>query len=41
MCHTQGQGDQCSSEKTIHLEGKAREASHGHINGTLLEGATL
>ena len=41
MCHTQGQGGQYNSEESIHSKGKAGEASHGHVNGTLLEGATL
>ena len=41
MCHTQGQGGQCSSEESIHLDGKAGKASHGHVNGILPEGATL
>ena len=41
MCHTRGRRGQCSFEETIHSDGKAGEASHGHINGILLEGATL
>ena len=41
MCHTQGRGGQYSSEESIHLDGKAGKASHGHVNGILPEGATL
>ena len=41
MCHTQGRGDQYSFEESIHSDGKAKEAGHGHVNGTLPEGATL
>ena len=37
MCHTPGREGQYSSEKSMHSESKAREASHGHINGTLPE----
>ena len=29
------------AEESIHLDGKARKAGHGHVNGTLPEGATL
>ena len=41
MCHTQGRGGQYSSEETTHSDGKAGEPSHGHVNGTLPEGAIL
>ena len=38
MCHTQGREGQYSSEKSIHSDSTAREASHGHVNDTLREG---
>ena len=41
MCHTQGWEGQYSSEEFIHPDGETGEASHGYINGTLPEGATL
>ena len=41
MCHIQGLGGQYNSEETMHSDGKAREASHGHVNDTLPKGATL
>ena len=36
-CHSQGRGGQYSSKKSIHSGGKAEEAGHGHVNGTLQE----
>ena len=41
MCHTQGRAGQYSFGESIHLNGEAREMSHGHVNGTLPKGATL
>ena len=41
MCHTQGRGSQYSSEESIHTDGEAGKASHGHVNDTLPEGTTL
>ena len=41
MCHTQGRGGQYSSKEPINLDGKAREASHSHDKGTLLEGGQI
>ena len=38
MCHTQGRGGQYSSEEPIRSDGKAAEASHCHVMGTLPEG---
>ena len=40
-CHTQGQGGQYNSKESIHSGGKAGEAGHGHVNGTLPKGVTL
>ena len=37
MCHTQGRGGQYNFEEPIHLDDKAKEASHSHIKGTLPE----
>ena len=41
MCHTQGREGQYDSEESIHSDGKAREAGHGHVNGALQEWTTL
>ena len=40
-CPTQGQGGQYNSKESIHPDSEAGEASHNHVNGTLLERATL
>ena len=41
MCHILGRGGQCISKEPIPMNGKAKEASLGHVNGPLLKEVTL